>query len=178
MNCLVWNYHGLGNLCTGRELGKIIQAKDLSIMFMVETWTDVARLDQVMKNINFDNKWVVPKEGHGGGLAPFWKSSINLVIEDSSSYFIDTWINKNKEHEWRFTSFYGELATSRRCEAWDVLQTLNHHPDVPWLCVGDFNELTSRDEKLGGLVRREGQMQLFRDVLDECGFIDLGFVGP
>ena len=117
MNCLVWNYHGLGNLCTGRELGKIIQAKDLSIMFMVETWTDVARLDQVMKNINFDNKWVVPKEGYGGGLAPFWKSSINLVIEDSSSYFIDTWIDKNKEHEWRFTSFYGELATSRRCEA-------------------------------------------------------------
>ena len=101
---------------------------------------------------------MVPKEGHGGGLALFWKSSINLVIEDSSSYFIDTWIDKNKEHEWRFTSFCGELATSRRCEAWDVLQTLNHHPDVPWLCVGDFNELTSRDEKLGGLVRREGQM--------------------
>ena len=71
MNCLVWNYHGLGNLCTGRELGKIIQAKDPSIMFIVETWTDVARLDQVIKNINFDNKWVVPKEGHGGGLVLF-----------------------------------------------------------------------------------------------------------
>ena len=116
-----------------RELGKIIQAKDPSVMFIAETWTDVAKLDQVIKNINFDNKGVVPKEGHGGGLALFWKSSINLVIEDSSSYFIDTWIDKNKEHEWRFTSFYGELATSRRCEAWDVLRTFNHQTRCPFV---------------------------------------------
>ena len=28
-----------------RELGKIIQAKDPSVMFIAETWTDVAKLD-------------------------------------------------------------------------------------------------------------------------------------
>ena len=48
---------------------------------------------------------------------------------------------------------------------------------MPWLCGGDFNELTRQEEKLGGAARNHGQMQLFKDVLDECGFMDLGFVG-
>ena len=42
---------------------------------------------------------------------------------------------------------------------------------------GDFNEIIKSHEKLGGRLRPHQQMQDFRDVLDECGFVDLGFVG-
>ena len=31
--------------------------------------------------------------------------------------------------------------------------------------------------KLGGAIRPHNQMQLFRDVIDECNFMDLGYVG-
>lgn len=34
------------------------------------------------------------------------------------------------------------------------------------------------NEKRGGNGHSQSQMQLFRDVVDECGFLDLGFVGP
>ena len=54
------------------------------------------------------------------------------------------------------------------------LKTRSH---APWLCAGDFNEVTKQSEKLGGRTRPHSQMQAFRDVLDECGFMDLGFVG-
>lgn len=77
-----------------------------------------------------------------------------------------------------FHRVYGEPETSRRGEAWDSLRSLNHHPNVPWLCAGDFNELTRQDEKVGGAIRNHRQMQSFRNMLGECGFIDLGFVGP
>ena len=161
MNCLVWNCCGLGNPCTVRKLGDLIQAKDTPVVFVAETWTDEARLDHILRDIDFDNKWVVLREGRRGGLALFWKSSIDLTVEDSSNYYIDTWIDKNKESEWCFTGFYSELETSRRGEAWDSLRSLNHHPNIPWLCIGDFNELTRQDEKLGGAIRNHGQMQSF-----------------
>lgn len=48
---------------------------------------------------------------------------------------------------------------------------------MPWLCARDFNELLKSHEKLGGCLRLYGQMQKFREVLDECGLLDLGFVG-
>ena len=36
-----------------------------------------------------------------------------------------------------------------RFEAWNSLRLLNHHPKIPWLHAGDFNELAKQDEKLG-----------------------------
>ena len=47
----------------------------------------------------------------------------------------------------------------------------------PWLCAGDFNEIIGQDEKLGGALRSHNQIQLFREVIDECSFMDMGFVG-
>ena len=38
-------------------------------------------------------------------------------------------------------------------------------------------EITRSHEKLGGRQRPARQMEEFRDVLDECGFWDLGFMG-
>ena len=46
-----------------------------------------------------------------------------------------------------------------------------------WICAGDFNEIMRQSEKIGGRVRSHNQMQPFREVLDECKLIDLGFIG-
>ena len=45
------------------------------------------------------------------------------------------------------------------------------------MCAGDFNEIVRHEEKLGGAIRHHHRMQLFRDIIDECGFMDLGFIG-
>ena len=41
----------------------------------------------------------------------------------------------------------------------------------------DFNEITRLNEKKGGRLKPYNQMKNFQDVLDECGLMDLGFVG-
>ena len=56
MNLLVWNCRELGNPQTERGLVEILQAKDHSVMFIVKTWADEARLDQTLRTINFDKK--------------------------------------------------------------------------------------------------------------------------
>ena len=68
MSLLLWNCCGLGNPCTENELVRLIQAKDPSAVFIAETWTDEAKLDQNLSKINFDQKWVVPRLNRGGGL--------------------------------------------------------------------------------------------------------------
>ena len=67
---------------------------------------------------------------------------MNLKIESSHKYYIDATIDKGTEEEWRLFDFYGEPETTRRWEAWDKLRHLNSRPGVPWLCLGDFNEIT------------------------------------
>ena len=73
MSCLVWNYRGLGNPCTVNELASLVRAKDPSVVFIAETWTDEVRLKDVKRKILFDNMFVVPRTNRGGGLVLFWK---------------------------------------------------------------------------------------------------------
>lgn len=108
----------------------------------------------------------------------FWKKkNFDLTIETFSQNHIDTTINKNKAEEWRFTGFYREPDTQDRHGAWACLKTLKSRELAPWICAGVFNKVTRQSEKLGGKVRPHAQMQAFRDVLDDCGFLDLGFMG-
>ena len=46
-----------------------------------------------------------------------------------------------------------------------------------WLCVGDYNEILSSEEKQGGLPRPPKQMEDFRQALLHCGLNNLGFIG-
>ena len=54
MSLLLWNCRELRNPRTENELVRLIQVKDLSIVFIAETWTDEVRLDHTLSKINFD----------------------------------------------------------------------------------------------------------------------------
>lgn len=62
-------------------------------------------------------------------------------------------------------------------ESLTKLHNLKNHSNSPRICVSDYNEITRQSKKTGGQVRPHNQMQPFRDVLNECGFMDMGFVG-
>ena len=83
-------------------------------------------------------------------MALYWKNSIDFHVNSFFKYHIALIINKCGDKAWRFTGFYGEPATHKRVEAWNKLRLLNIGHDFPWLCAGDFNEITRSSKKLGG----------------------------
>ena len=53
----------------------------------------------------------------------------------------------------------------------DFVATINR----PWVLLGDFNDMLSKDEKLGGLLINPSRIRVFRNCLDNCGLMYLGF---
>ena len=177
MSCIVWNCRGLRNPLAIQELADLVQAKAPTLVFLAKTLVDEARLDFVKDRIRFDKKFFVQRINKGDGLVMYWKNELMVDVVSSSVNHIDAIINKDFETTWRFTGFYDEPETHKRHESWDLLRSLHQQGSLPWLCTWDSNEIVKQSEKLGGRVRPQGQMQIFREVLDECGFVDIGFKG-
>ncbi|XP_030970334.1 uncharacterized protein LOC115990663 [Quercus lobata] len=177
MSWLWWNVRGLGKQRTVHELASIMRAQDPAVLFLAETWADDDRLMKIFDDLHFDEKWVVPRVTRAGGLALLWKNTIQIDVDSSSLNHIDVIVNKGKEDSWRFTGIYGLLEASRKSETWNLIRNLHRKYTLPWLCAGDFNEILLSHEKLGGGLISESAMREFREVVDDCGFMDLGYVG-
>ncbi|KAL5843397.1 hypothetical protein ACOSQ4_009355 [Xanthoceras sorbifolium] len=52
-----------------------------------------------------------------------------------------------------------------------------HIRPSPWLCGGDFNEITSDSEKQEGLPRPSNLLYNFCEALDDCQLMDVGYNG-
>ena len=73
--------------------------------------------------------------------------------------------------------FYGHPDTAKRHESWAKLRHLKRSSSLPWLVIGDFNEIVGLSEKEGGSIRPSKQMADFVSTIDHCGLCDLGFIG-
>ena len=62
--------------------------------------------------------------------------------------------------------FYGDPDTASREDSWSLLKAFSTRVSLPWICIGDFNEILLAEEKQRWLDRPEWQMQGFQDALD------------
>jgi hypothetical protein len=70
-----------------------------------------------------------------------------------------------------------DLTQRRVAKTWDLMKFLCTESDLPWICVGDYNEVLRPEEHFGVGERDPSQMRGFREAVDVCGLIDLGYIG-
>ena len=150
MNPISWNCRGLRNPRSVWALHDLVRRWNPKVIFLIETKAKTRRMERIKSRLGFANGLIVPYVGRKGGLA--WE--VDLEIKSYSQNHIDAIIN-DEEHsfKWRLTGFYGHLETHRRYESWHLLAFLNNQLHLPWLCLGDFNEILSNAEKSGGAIR-------------------------
>ena len=107
-----------------------------------------------------------------------WREGVDVRFKSCSHSHIDVVVHGDGGAKpWRASGFYGHPDTRKRYVSWELLISLKKQCMMPWIVFGDFNEITHPDEKLGWLERDANQMRSFRECLNVCGLIDLGFVG-
>lgn len=98
-----------------------------------------------------------------------------IQCQSVSQYFIDVVVRGNED--WRLTGIYGAPRWDSKHLTWDALRTLHSNLSLPWLALGDFNEILFHHEKEGGRARSQAQLQAFQDSLMDCELADIGFSG-
>ncbi|XP_041009372.1 uncharacterized protein LOC121253428 [Juglans microcarpa x Juglans regia] len=178
MKTLSWNCRRLGNPRTVHDLCHLVKENGPNVIFLMETKLRGEKCDSINRRVRSEGCFVVDPEGRKGGLMLLWDQSVELEILNYSNRHINAWVTNEEGNErWLLTGFYGQPETSLREEAWKLLASLRLNDGVGWCVVGDFNEILTHDEKVGGKQRQEKQMNMFRNVLERGGLFYLGWRG-
>lgn len=86
---IAWNCRGLVNPRAVRFLSEIVTQIRPSFIFLSETLVKKNKVQQVCKKLGFVGCWNIDAHMTGGGLALMWKKDCDIMITDSSQYYID-----------------------------------------------------------------------------------------
>ena len=145
----------------------------------METKFKVEEMVEIKRKLERKQGLIVHSVCRSGGLALLWKDSMSVDVQAYSQNHIDAIVMKEDGNKkWRFTGFYGHPKTNKREESWRLLVNLSTRSDLPWVCMGDFNEIRHRGEREGDGERPEWQMRAFSLAINKSKLKDMGCVGP
>ena len=110
-----------------------------------------------------------------------WNEGRNLRVEmlTTSEYRIHALVKvPSQSHNCLLTAIYAFSNFNKRKMLWEYLKNLAPLVNLPWVLLGDFNKMLTEDEKMEGLPLNGNRISTFRECIDQCGLMDLGFHGP
>ena len=178
MSLLSWNCRGLRNLRSVKTLEKVVNKEEPIIVFLMETKSNRDWMNKVKDKCNMKQGLIVPSEGKSGGLALLWKEEIKVEVQLYSQSHVDALVDGGAGIGWwHFSGFYGNPDTTKRPKSLAKLRHLKGTSTLPWLTIGDFNEITCVSKKEGGKARPRQQMKNFIETINYFGLWDWGFTG-
>ncbi|VFQ59853.1 unnamed protein product [Cuscuta campestris] len=174
MSLLSWNCRGLGNRWTVQELVDLVSTKRPHLVFLMETKCVRKKVEYVIDKLGFDSVLAVDSSGRSGRLALFWNRESKVSLISYSRNHVDVNVLNKCNGPWRFTGFYAHPRWSQRLDSWNLLKSLKSGSTLPWMVMGDFNDICAAMEKKGGNPRPPCFIDGFNEALSFCELMDLG----
>ncbi|XP_054782099.1 uncharacterized protein LOC129289366 [Prosopis cineraria] len=140
---------------------------------------DAARFQQLLA-LGFDSMEIVPSVDCSGGLIATWKSQLmNIVVLRKDRQFLHLRCSAEGQPDFLCTVVYALPHSNFRDVLWTKLCNLSSSIVDPWLVCGDFNDILSINEQIGGSgVGILNRCRWFQERLERCRLTDLGSTGP
>ncbi|KAK9674044.1 hypothetical protein RND81_12G207200 [Saponaria officinalis] len=176
MNLLSYNCQGLGDDPTVVSLKKLLAKEHFDVAVLVETKLSKLEMEGVVGRLRDFEGVYGDSVGRKAGVAIIWRQGVDVTFISSSAHHVDVEITGLfSEVRWRLTGFYGWEDNEEKHLSWQLLRDLKGLSALPWLVIGDFNQILYKREKKGGAPRAQKDMDEFRHAMDDCGLMDIGF---
>ncbi|XP_074363457.1 uncharacterized protein LOC141704005 [Apium graveolens] len=134
-------------------------------------------MEELCVKLKFEGLLTVEPQGRSGGIALLWKDAEDVNLMSMSKNHIDVSIKVIGKDPWRLTGIYGEPIRAQRHKTWDLLRHLARDANLPWYLIGDFNNVTSQQDKRGGHSYPNWLVEGFNDCLRDAELQDLEITG-
>jgi len=174
MKIISWNCQGLGNPLTFQELRALVALERPDLVFLMETKNKEVMVENVVKRLKYANKLVINPEGRAGGLVLMWNDEVEIQVLSCNTNLIDVdCYDLNRGRRMHITFIYAPTNYGERLSTWQQLREIQVQNTLPWVCLGDFNEILYAWEKAGKRAANYYRMAAFRDLLNDCYLMDI-----
>lgn len=172
---LFWNARGAGSDDFRSAISDLVRMNTIDFLFICEPKVQFAQFKKHYKKLGFNDFEVIEANGFSGGLWTIWNDTkFSVSVFDSTSRSISLQISGNGT-TWMLTCLYASPCKTSRQELWDYLTALHAVHQLPWLVIGDFNEIIAYEDKNGGPYT--GKFGGLRSWVHNDAMLDLGFQG-
>ncbi|XP_030929600.1 uncharacterized protein LOC115955566 [Quercus lobata] len=151
-----------------------------SIMVVTETRVGGDRARKIIEGLPFDGYITTDTVGYAGGLWMLWKTQeveVSHLSSTEQEIHASTKVHSSNL-TWLISAIYASPRLSKRRILWNNLKNVAQLHNLPWLMLGDFNEVLCGEDKFRGNQVNLNRALEFKECLDECNMLDLGFTGP
>lgn len=177
MNSTIWNCPGAGGRNFSNLIRDYMRIYKLDFIAILEPRISGSTADRAINKIGLVEGARVDACGFSGGIWCLWKSNtMPISIVYTSRYCIHLKVNPNSPSFWYFFLIYASPNASNCEEVWQDLRDFNTH--YPWCLAGDFNAILAANEREGGADFNNRSANSFRECIEDCGLLDMGYAGP
>lgn len=174
MKILCWNCQGLGTPLTVQHIRALVAQERPNLVFLMETKNKENKVNRVRKSLNFDHSTIINPVGTAGGLILMWDDQVNVDAMTCLGEIIDVKCKVlNSGDQMRVTFLHASTSFQERLSLWQTLSSINSSNNLPWLCMGDFNEVLYYRGKVGRRETDRHRMVAFRNFIDSCSLMDM-----
>ena len=179
MNLIVWNCRGALKPKFQDYVHDLVWQYDPTIFVVVETRIGGDRARDISNKLPFDGAFHTDAIGRKGGLWLLWDSDrVEVSHLASSEQEIHSTIKVRAfNFSWMLSVVYASPRSAERYVLWSNLSNVADLHNMPWVIARDFNEPLNDADKFGGRVISVNRSLLFKECLDKCNMVDLGFSG-
>ncbi|XP_071933724.1 uncharacterized protein [Coffea arabica] len=178
MTALVWNCQGAASPLTISQLMEACNLLSPQIVFQCETKNRLQFMERIRRQLRFEQCEVVESMNKAGGMMVMWNYEVTVVEIKTTAFTMELHImDTDKNEDWWFIGIYASIDDQIRRKQWEAVQRRNVLWGPRWIITGDFNNITSNEEKWGGRKREQGSFKDFTNFIEHNGLIDIGFEG-
>ncbi|XP_015167780.1 uncharacterized protein [Solanum tuberosum] len=173
IKAICWNARSINTKGSLERLQTLKKLHHLSIIAILEPFADNSQIDKVRIHLQMDQAASNPN----GKIWLFWSNEVNgHIFEQHDQHIAVTSKYTNIPDKFMMSFIYAKCKDYLKRPLWDRL-LFYANMELPWCTIGDFNVITSIEEKMGGLSDNINRSFEFIGVIEACGLTDLGYTG-
>ena len=146
----------------------------------METRVGGDKAKEIIDRLPFDGAIRAETIGYASGIWLLWNSDRVTVMQLASmeqEIHVEVKVLPSNL-SWILSVVYASPRIVERQVLWENLAKVAELHSKPWIIAGDFNEPLVEADKFGGRLVSINRSLLFKDCLDKCNMVDMGFSGP